>query len=68
VKPVSGKRMCRILRKHGWTLIRIKGSHHAFRKPRNPNTVIVPVHGNKDLKSGTQHGIMKDAGLTDDDL
>ena len=68
MKPVSEKRMCRILKKCGWTLIRIKSSHHAFRKPGNPNTVVVPVHGNKDLKQGTQHGIMKDAGLTDDDL
>lgn len=58
MKPVSGKRMCRILKKHGWTLVRIKSSHHAFRKSGNPITVIVPVHGNKDLKQGTQHDIM----------
>ncbi len=68
MKPVSGKRMCRILEKHGWTLIRIKSSHHAFRKTGHLNTIIVPVHGNKDLRTGTQHGIMKDAGLTDRDL
>jgi predicted RNA binding protein YcfA (HicA-like mRNA interferase family) len=60
--------MCRILKRHGWMLIRIKSSHHAFRKPGIANTVVVPVHGNKDLKTGTQHGIMKDAGLADDDL
>ncbi|HJT35820.1 MAG TPA: type II toxin-antitoxin system HicB family antitoxin [Pirellulales bacterium] len=34
----------------------------------NPKTVVVPVHGNKDLKPGTQHGIMRDAGLTEQDL
>lgn len=68
MKPASGKRMCRILQRHGWTLVRIKGSHHAFEKDGNSNTVIVPVHGNKDLKPGTQRSIMKDAGLTDDDL
>jgi predicted RNA binding protein YcfA (HicA-like mRNA interferase family) len=68
VKPVSGKRMCGILSKLGWVLIRIKGSHHAFRKPGNPNTIVVPVHANRDLKTGTQHGIMRDAGLTEDDL
>jgi predicted RNA binding protein YcfA (HicA-like mRNA interferase family) len=60
--------MCRVLKKRGWVLVRKKGSHHAFQKPGNPNTVIVPVHGNKDLKPGTQHGIMKDAGLLEDDL
>lgn len=68
MKPVSGKRMCRILKKHGWALIRIKSGHHAFRKTGNPNTVVVPVHANKDLKPGTQHDIMKEAGLTEADL
>lgn len=28
----------------------------------------VPVHGNTDLKPGTQRSIMRDAGLTDADL
>ena len=68
MKPVSGKRMARILKKRGWLLIRTKGSHHAYQHPGNPNTIIVPVHGNKDLKPGTQHAIMKDASLTEDDL
>jgi len=68
VKPVSGKRMCRILRKRGWILVRSKGSHQAFQRAGNPITIIVPVHGNKDLKPGTQRGIMKDAGLTGEDI
>jgi len=46
----------------------MKGSHHAYQKLGNSKTIVVPVHGNKDLKPGTQHGIMKDAGLTDNDL
>jgi predicted RNA binding protein YcfA (HicA-like mRNA interferase family) len=29
---------------------------------------VVPVHGNQDLKPGTQRGIMRDAGMTDDNL
>jgi predicted RNA binding protein YcfA (HicA-like mRNA interferase family) len=60
--------MCRILEDHGWTLIRVKGSHHAYEKPGNPKTVIVPAHGNKDLKSGTQRAIMKVAELAEADL
>jgi predicted RNA binding protein YcfA (HicA-like mRNA interferase family) len=68
VKAISGKRMCRILEKHGWVKVRSKGSHHAFQKPGQPETIIVPVHGNKDLKRGTQHDIMKQAGLTETDL
>jgi predicted RNA binding protein YcfA (HicA-like mRNA interferase family) len=68
VKPVSGKRMCRILEINGWVLVRTRSSHHAYQKPGHPATIIVPVHGNQDLKAGTQRTIMKDAGLTDDDL
>ena len=60
--------MCRILKRHGWILIRVKGSHHAFQKSDNPTTVIVPVHANQDLKPGTQRAIVKDAGLSEDDL
>jgi predicted RNA binding protein YcfA (HicA-like mRNA interferase family) len=60
--------MCRILMQHGWSQVRTKGSHHAFQKTGSPLTIVVPVHGNRSLKKGTQHGIMKDAGLTDDDL
>lgn len=68
MKPVSGKRMCRILKKHGWVQVRTKGSHYAFQKPGSSQTIIVPVHANKDLKPGTQRSLMKDAGLSDDDL
>jgi predicted RNA binding protein YcfA (HicA-like mRNA interferase family) len=60
--------MCKILEKHGWIRVRTKSSHHAYQKAGLPATIIVPVHGNKDLKPGTQHGIMKDARLMEDDL
>jgi predicted RNA binding protein YcfA (HicA-like mRNA interferase family) len=46
--------MCRILEQHGWTLVPSKGSHRAFQKPGIPVTIIVPVHGSKDLKLGLQ--------------
>jgi predicted RNA binding protein YcfA (HicA-like mRNA interferase family) len=68
VKPVSGKRMRRILEEQGWILVRTKGSHYAYQRPGHPGTIIVPVHGNKDLKPGTQNGIMRSAGITEDEL
>jgi predicted RNA binding protein YcfA (HicA-like mRNA interferase family) len=37
-----------ILKKNGWRLARIRGSHHIFVKDGH-GTVPVPVHGNKDL-------------------
>jgi predicted RNA binding protein YcfA (HicA-like mRNA interferase family) len=68
MKPVSGKRMCRVLEDRGWRLDRITGSHHIYVHPDGGRRVTVPVHGNTDLKPGTQKSIMRDAGLTDADL
>jgi predicted RNA binding protein YcfA (HicA-like mRNA interferase family) len=68
MKPVSGKRMGKILEGHGWTLIRIKGSHYIYSHPDSRVRIPVPVHGNEDLRIGTQRDIMRQAGLTDDDL
>lgn len=68
MKPISGKRLCRILEKRGWTLIRIKGSHHVYGRPDSPRLLPVPVHGNQDLPTGTQRFLMRQADLTDEDL
>lgn len=68
MKIISGKRMCRVLEQHGWTPARINGAHHIYRHPATGRRAIVPVHGNQDLKPGTQRAIMRDAGLTDADL
>jgi predicted RNA binding protein YcfA (HicA-like mRNA interferase family) len=68
VKPISGKKMCKVLEQHGWRLARIKSSHHIYKKPGEAAIITVPVHGSKDLRPGTQATIIKDAGLTEDDL
>ena len=50
-------------------LKRVSGSHHIYTHPDQSDVIIsVPVHGNRTLKTGTQHGIMKDADLTEADL
>lgn len=69
MKSVSGKHFCKVLEKHGWVLKRTtKSSHFIYTKPGNPGILSVPVHGNKDLKKGLQADLMKQAGLTEDDL
>lgn len=67
MKPVSGKKLCKLLEHRGWELDRISGSHHIYIHP-DGRRVTVPVHANKDLKTGTQRGVMRDAGLADVDL
>lgn len=68
MKPVSGKKMCKILEARGWRLARISGSHHIFKHDQLGRQTTVPVHGNTDLKPKTQRSIMRDAGLNDADL
>jgi predicted RNA binding protein YcfA (HicA-like mRNA interferase family) len=68
VKSVSGRHFCRELEKHNWTLQRIRGSHHIYAKDGNSSILTVPVHGNRDLKQGLLRRLLKDAGLTEQDL
>jgi predicted RNA binding protein YcfA (HicA-like mRNA interferase family) len=68
MKPVSGKRLCKVLERRGWILLRINGSHHIYGRPDVPIILPVPVHGNGDLPTGTQRALMRLAGLTDNDL
>lgn len=52
--------LIKLLKKNGWQLDRINGSHYIFRK--EGKTVSVPVHG-KDVPTGLLHQILKDVGL-----
>lgn len=48
----------------GWRLDRVTGSHHVYKHPGRPGTVVVPVHGrNRDIAPGTALAILKAAGL-----
>ena len=59
--PLSGKQLVKILKKEGWTLARINGSHHILVK--GSKSVTIPVHGNKSLGKGIESKIMKQTGL-----
>ncbi|MDR1215772.1 MAG: type II toxin-antitoxin system HicA family toxin [Treponema sp.] len=59
---MTGKEMVKLLKKHGWILDHIQGSHHIMLKD-NLLKISVPVHKNKDLKPGILHSILKEAGL-----
>jgi mRNA interferase HicA len=62
---LSGRRVVNALRRGGFDLIRVSGSHHVLRKPGVPNSkVVVPVHGARDLPPGTVASILRQAGLT----
>ncbi len=54
----------KILKADKWVLIRINGSHYQYRKVGNPNSVVVPNHGSKDLTIGLLKSLEKKTGLS----
>ena len=61
---VSGAEVVRALEKLGFTSARQKGSHVVMR--RGSSGCVVPLH--REIKIGTLSGLLKQAGLTVDDL
>ena len=68
MKSVSGKQLCKLVEQEGWVLQRITGSHHIYANPESERIVLIPIHGNQDLKIGTIKALMKVAQLTEEDL
>ena len=54
-----------MLERHGWQLLRVRGSHHVYGKAGEQARLFVPVHGNEPLKVGLQRHLLKLAGLDD---
>ena len=61
---VSGKELIALLEKDGFRVVRQKGSHVSLQK--GTYKTVVPLHD--DLAKGTLLGIMKQCGLSKDDL
>ncbi|PCJ83604.1 MAG: addiction module toxin, HicA family [Flavobacteriales bacterium] len=59
---MSSKDIIKLLKKNGFKLDRIKGSHHIFIHPQSRNRAVVP-HPKKDLPIGTARSILRQAGI-----
>ena len=58
---MKDKDLLKLLKKNGWTVVRIKGSHHILQK--DGKTTVVPIHG-KDVPTGLLKTILKETGLS----
>ncbi len=65
---LSPKHLIKLLEQHGFFFKRAKGSHQLYYNPTTNETIIVPVHGGKDLKKGTFIAILKQAGINKNEL
>jgi predicted RNA binding protein YcfA (HicA-like mRNA interferase family) len=68
MRSVTGKEFVKVLERHGWTLLRVQGSHHIYGKSGSDLRLSVPVHGNQTLKTGLLRHLMRLAGISESDL
>ena len=68
MKSISVKELMKIPEKRGWNLLRVQGSHHIYGKTESDVRLSVPIHKNQTLKIGLLKHLLKQAGLTEEDL
>lgn len=54
------KDLLKLMKKNGWTVVRVQGSHHILQKGNQIETL--PIHG-KDVPTGLLNAILKRTGL-----
>jgi predicted RNA binding protein YcfA (HicA-like mRNA interferase family) len=59
---MNAKEVLKLLRAHGFEAVSQKGSH--VKLSNGHKKVIVPVHGTKDIPTGTLKSIEKQSGIT----
>ena len=64
---LNGTQLIKALRRLGFDLIRIKGSHHFLRHPDGRCTV-VPVHRGETIGCGLVAQILRDCEITREDI
>jgi predicted RNA binding protein YcfA (HicA-like mRNA interferase family) len=64
---LTGQKLISALRKAGFDVIRVKGSHHLLKHPDGRCTV-VPVHRGETIGPGLLAKILRDCDITRDDL
>ncbi len=65
---VSGKDLAAALERMGWTRVGTAGSHVKMRNSRGPGMAIIPIHGNVTLPPGTLKNILRQTGLSNEEL
>jgi predicted RNA binding protein YcfA (HicA-like mRNA interferase family) len=65
---VRARELSRAAEKIGFVLDRQRGSHAIYYRSSDRRRVVIPVHPSQDIKPGTLRGIIRDMGLTPDEL
>lgn len=63
LRILSGKQVCDILEKHGFSQGRQRGSHIVMQKRLPETTITVPVPNHTEIRIGTLQSIIRQSGL-----
>jgi len=63
LRVLSGQEVCAIMRRHGFALVRQRGSHMVMQRVTPDGTITVPVPDHKELRAGTLQSILRQSGL-----
>ncbi len=56
------------LQKVGYYIDHTTGSHYILRHPQRPGRVVVPYHGNRDIKRAVLASVLRQAGLSEEEF
>jgi predicted RNA binding protein YcfA (HicA-like mRNA interferase family) len=59
----SGREVCAILEKQGFTLVRQRGSHMILQKRTAQSTITVPIPAHNTVRIGTLSAIIRQSGV-----
>ncbi|MCP1662705.1 MAG: type II toxin-antitoxin system HicA family toxin [Methanocalculus sp. MSAO_Arc1] len=63
LRKLSGKEVCNILSKHGFSEVRQKGSHIIMQKTASGSTITVPVPNHNEIRIGTLQSIIRQSEI-----
>ena len=64
---ITGAELITVLARAGFSVLRVKGSHHFLRHQDGRNTV-VPAHSGETIGPGLLHKILRDCQMTAEQL
>ena len=67
IPSLPGIKVVRALERAGFTVTRVRGSHHMMRHP-DGRSVPVPVHSGRDMPKGTLRNVLSIIGMDADEL
>ena len=59
---MTGRQLIKIMKRTGWILDRVSGSHHVMIK-EGRRSIPMPAHGQRDLPKGLVSAILRQAGI-----